>query len=131
MQIASITPALADQISAAEDSLRLAMLASDSGALERLLADELLFTNHLGQVLDKAADLAMHRSGKLVFERVDVSQFRLAGTAALPATSSRLHLAGTYDGAAFSADLRFTRVWRRDGEGRWQLAVAHSSAIVA
>jgi len=41
------------QIIDAEERLRLAMLASDVGTLDELLAPELIFTSHLGEVLRK------------------------------------------------------------------------------
>ena len=56
------------QILEAEERLRLAMLDSDVNALDELLASELIFTNHLGQVLGKQDDLAAHQSGKFKIE---------------------------------------------------------------
>ncbi|MBE9048243.1 nuclear transport factor 2 family protein [Pleurocapsales cyanobacterium LEGE 10410] len=52
------------QIIEAEEQLRLAMLDSDVNVLDELLAPELIFTNHLGQVLGKQDDLTAHQSGK-------------------------------------------------------------------
>ncbi len=124
-----MAPLIAQQVSAAEEQLRLAMLASDTDALARLLAVDLLFTNPLGQLVDKAADLALHRDGTLKLAAVTVSELRLHDAAPLVATSSRLQLHGSYAGSAFAADLRFTRVWRCRADGTWQLSIAHSSAI--
>jgi hypothetical protein len=53
------------QILDAEDRLRAAMLSSDVVALDTLLATDLIFTNHLGQLLGKENDLAAYRSGVL------------------------------------------------------------------
>jgi Domain of unknown function (DUF4440) len=53
------------QIVDAEDQLRIAMLSSDVAALDELLAPELIYTNHLGQLLGKDDDLAAYRSGVL------------------------------------------------------------------
>lgn len=53
------------QILQAEERLRLAMLNSDVNTLNELLAPELIFTNHLGQVLGKQDDLNAHQSGTL------------------------------------------------------------------
>ncbi|CAN7199148.1 nuclear transport factor 2 family protein [Pseudoduganella sp. LjRoot289] len=126
-----MNPEITQQISGVEERLRLAMLASDTEELDQLLADDLLFTNHMGQLWSKAADLAMHRSGALKFRAVDSSEMTLRGSSDVPVTSTRILLDGSYEGAAFVADLRFTRVWRRAGNGAWQLAVAHSSAVLA
>jgi hypothetical protein len=54
-----------EQILEAEELLRVAMLRSGVGALDGLLAPELIFTNHLGQLLGKKDDLATHESGLL------------------------------------------------------------------
>jgi Domain of unknown function (DUF4440) len=51
------------QIVEVEDRLRTAMLSSDVAALNELLAPDLIFTNHLGQLLGKDDDLAAYRSG--------------------------------------------------------------------
>lgn len=48
------------QVLNAEERLRLAMMDSDVAQLTLLLADDLLFTNHLGHLLSKQADLAAH-----------------------------------------------------------------------
>lgn len=53
------------QILEAEERLRLAILSSDVNTLDELLAPELIFTNHLGQVLGKQDDLDAHQSGTL------------------------------------------------------------------
>jgi len=44
------------QITAAEERLRLAMLASNAGALDELISSDLIFTNHMGQILGKQDD---------------------------------------------------------------------------
>ena len=48
---------------ASEEQLRAAQLGADVGALDRLIADELLFTGPDGQLATKAQDLKSHRSG--------------------------------------------------------------------
>ena len=55
--------AVETQIINAEERFRLAMLASDVSTLDELLAPELMFTSHLGEVLGKQDDLAAHKSG--------------------------------------------------------------------
>ena len=56
------------QLIEAEEQLRMAMLNADVNILDKLLADDLVFTNHLGQVLGKQDDLAAHQSGKFKIE---------------------------------------------------------------
>ncbi len=118
------------QILEAEERLGLAMLDSDVKVLDELLAPELIFTNHLGQVLGKQDDLAAHRSGKFKIEVLTPSDrhIQLKGNVAI--VSVKVHLIGSYDGAGFDNDLRFTRVWNLASNQNWQLVAAHSSLVI-
>lgn len=60
------------QVREAEERLRLAMLHSDVSTLDQLLAPDLIYTNHLGQLFTKQDDLATHQSGKLNIEALSV-----------------------------------------------------------
>lgn len=51
------------QISELEERLRRAMFRSEADVLDELIAPDLIFTNHLGQLVTKQEDLALHRSG--------------------------------------------------------------------
>ena len=41
------------------------MSTSDVAMLDRLLSPDLIFTNHLGQVISKSQDIELHKSGLL------------------------------------------------------------------
>jgi hypothetical protein len=62
------------QIVEVEDQLKTAMLSSDVAALDELLAPNLIFTNHLGQLLGKNDDLAAYRSGVLKIAELEPSE---------------------------------------------------------
>ena len=117
------------QIIESEERLRLAMLRSDVNALNELLAPELIFTNHLGQVLTKQDDLVAHQSGTLKVKVLTPSEqhIQLIGDVAL--VSVRAHIVGSYAGATSEADFRFTRVWTLSSNGTWQVVAAHSSVV--
>ena len=66
-----------NQITIAEERLRLAMLSSNVEALEKLISINLMFTNHFGQILGKIEDLALHRSGMLKFHTLEPSEMKL------------------------------------------------------
>lgn len=51
------------EIIEAEENLRTAMLISNLEVLDELLAPDLIFTNHLGQLISKKDDLAGHKTG--------------------------------------------------------------------
>jgi ketosteroid isomerase-like protein len=117
------------QIVDAEERLRTAMLHSDVSALDELLAPELIFTNHLGQLLGKENDLAAYRSGALKVKELKPSeqQVRLHGDVAI--VSVRMQLSGTYDGNPANGDFRFTRLWALSPHKTWHVVAAHAGIV--
>ncbi len=117
------------QIGNAEEQLRQAMLASDVEALDALLADALIFTNHLGQVLGKQDDLAAHRSGIVTIDELTPSEQRIQYHGDVAVVSARVHLVGSYAGTPSKGDFRFTRVWARSDAGAWQVVAGHATVV--
>lgn len=117
------------QIIQAEERLRLAMLRSDVNTLNELLAPELFFTNHLGQVFTKQDDLAAHQSGIIKIEQIAPSeqQIKLINNVAI--VTVKVHLIGSYAGIKSDLDFRFTRVWTLSSSDLWHVIVAHSSIV--
>lgn len=113
-----------------EEQLERAMRASDVQALDELLADDLLFTNHQGMVVTKQEDLDVHRSGLLKLDSIVASdrRIRLLGPVAIVAV--RVQLAGRYANDSFEGAFRYTRVWALQG-ARWRIVAAHASAVAA
>ena len=118
------------QILEAEERLRLAMLDSDVKVLDELLAPELIFTNHLGQVLGKQDDLAAHQSGKFKIETLTSSDLHIQLIGNVAIVTVKVHLIGSYEGNDFDNNLRFTRIWNLSSSGTWQIVAAHSSVVV-
>lgn len=119
----------AADIEDAERRLRAASLAGDIAALDALLADDLVFTNQQGRVLDKHDDLELHRSGALKLVSLSFSDYRFQSLAdGLVLATLRADAQGLGGGQPFEAALRFTRLWRRDS-GSWRIAAAHCSLI--
>uniref|UniRef100_E6QLD5 DUF4440 domain-containing protein n=1 Tax=mine drainage metagenome TaxID=410659 RepID=E6QLD5_9ZZZZ len=117
------------QIVEVEDQLRTAMLCADVAALNQLMAPDLIFTNHLGQLLGKEDDLAAYRSGALKVVSLEPSEQHVRALGDVAVVSVRMQLSGTYEGAPANGDFRFTRVWARSQQERWQIIVAHASLI--
>ena len=118
-------------ISACEERLRQAMISSDVAALEELLSDQLVFTDHQGRRLAKSEDLAAHRSAVLTVESIDRTGdavIRRLGNVATVCVG--VDLAGTYEGRAFFGRFVYSRVWHFEA-GRWQVILAHCSAVPA
>ena len=131
-EIDMIMPAstkIVQQINMAEERLRLAMLASDCQVLDELISPELVFTNHFGQLFQKHDDLELHRSGILKFKTIEPSEMQVKADDGFSVVSVRMKVAGTYSGVEFATDLRYTRIWRVNHKGTWQIVAGHSSIV--
>jgi ketosteroid isomerase-like protein len=117
------------QIRELERRLRDAMRGSDLGELDALLADELIFTDHLGGLWRKADDMAAHRTGAIKVREVNASEERVMVLGGVAIVSVRLAISGTFGGREASGQFRFTRVWAQAGEGRWRVVAAHSTLV--
>jgi ketosteroid isomerase-like protein len=118
-----------EQIIVAEENLRLAMLDSDLKVLDELLAPELIFTDHLGQLVGKQADLEGHKSGVLKLESLAPDDRHILVKNNVAIVSVRMQLSGSYNGTPTSGNFRFTRVWAQSSAGTWQIIAAHSGII--
>ena len=118
------------EIAALEARLRAAQLAGDVGALDALIAEDLLFTGPDGQLGSKAEDLAAHGSGAVrvrLHEPEELRVRRVSGAVAVSALRARLcvDVGGTVVDGAF----RYTRVWAREADGAWRVVGGHVSAV--
>jgi hypothetical protein len=112
-----------------EERLRLAMLASDVSELDALISPDLLFTNHLGTLITKEADLASHRSGDLKLNSLKPSEQHLRIMDKSAVVSVAMHLQGSYLEQAIDLNIRYTRVWAIGSNGQLQIIAGHASAI--
>ena len=119
------------QIAETEEQLRLAMLDSDVEALDELLAPELMFTNHMGQVLGKSDDLDAHRSGLVKIDELVLSDQRILSQENVAVVSTHVHLSGSYAGTQAEGNFRFTRVWAKGSDTVWRVIAGHSTIIAA
>lgn len=117
------------EILEAEQSLKQAILGRDIATLDRLLSDDVIFTNHLGQLISKEQDLDTYRAGNLIVEDFDASDInvRVYGTTAVVTLLVKIRL--KYKMQAIEGAYRYTRVYLNQQE-RWQIVAAHSTAIV-
>lgn len=120
---------LQTQILDVEGQLRTAMLGSDVAALSELLAPNLIFTNHLGELKGKEDDIAAYRTGVLKVMNLETSEQRVMALGDAAVVTVRMQMSGTYAGNPANGDLRFTRVWARSPTGKWQIVAAHSGLI--
>ena len=114
-------------IAALEAELRAAQLTADVAALDRLIADDLLFTGPDGVLATKADDLAAYRDGVMRVTAHEPQAMRVRRVGAdVAVVALRARMTGSYAGTPFAGIARYTRVWARE-DGRWRIVAGHVS----
>lgn len=115
------------ELAAMEAELRAAQLSADVAALDRLIADDLLFTGPDGALATKADDLAAYRDGVMRVTAHEPEALHVRGVGPdVAVVALRARMAGSYAGTPFAGVARYTRVWARDA-GRWRIVAGHVS----
>jgi len=117
------------QIAECEERLKQAMLRSDISALDELLEPDLIFTNHLGQLMTKQDDLEAHESGKLKINEITLSEYKFKIYGSVAVVSVHAHILGSFYGLVSENNFRFTRVWSKTLSKRWRVIMGHSSIV--
>ena len=120
--------ALENEVVAAEERLKLAMISSDTDELNQLLSNDLIFTNHLGQILSKNDDLAAHQKGDFKIKILSLSDQIIKACGDVVIVSVHAKIVGCYKNEATSGDFRFTRVWQKL-DNNWQVIAGHSCTV--
>ena len=113
----------AQQVRRLEQDLIEAFRRNDAASLDRIMADDFVFTDPLGSSITKERWLAELGSGVFAFESVEMEEprVRMAGDAALVTGIVTLQArspAGGYNGRFGVVDVYMKRA------GRWQLALS-------
>jgi ketosteroid isomerase-like protein len=121
-----------DEIVGCEAELRGAQLNADVAALERVIADDLLFTGPDGQLGSKAEDLHLHASRTVRFRSHDPEELRVRRVGRDVAVSAlRARLAVEVGGKLVSGIFRYTRVWARENGGTWRVVGGHVGPVAS
>ena len=102
----------------------------DAAAIERILADDYLYTTDEGEVVNKTEDLAHTRDRKYKIESAETldHKVRVIGNNAAVETGT-FHTKGIgKDGKPFDEMERFTTTWIARN-GQWQIIADHTSGI--
>ncbi|MDQ4121354.1 MAG: Rid family detoxifying hydrolase [Acidobacteriota bacterium] len=105
-----------------------AIVANDANALDKILADDFVYTNPDGEVRDKARQLAFARSGELKFETgtSDDVKIRIYGNTAV--MTGRFTAKGQFKDKSMEINERYTAVWIKQN-GRWRLVAEQGNFI--
>jgi ketosteroid isomerase-like protein len=105
-----------------------ALLRGDAVALDRLYADEFVYTNPDGEIRDKAQQLAFTRLGDLKFESAQSSDVKVRVYGKTAVMTGRFNAKGTFKGKTIDVRERYTAVWVKQN-GRWQLVAEQGNFI--
>lgn len=120
------------EIVALEEALRSAQLSADVSALDRLIADRLLFTGPDGQLGTKAQDRDAHGSGVVRFRAHEPQELHIRRVGLdVAITALRARLVVEVNGAVVQGTYRYTRVWAREGGEPWRVVGGHVSVVPA
>lgn len=84
-----------------ETELAQAMLQNDVAALDRLLSDQVIFTDPQGGVIDKVQDLALHQSGELMVTTYETDDAIIRVYDSTAITNLKVRVVGLFKGESF------------------------------
>ncbi len=120
-----------EHIERLEERLRRAMATSNGIELEQLLADDLVFTNFLGEKMTKAQDLAAHASGYLTMHSISVCERQTIALGDTFVVTCLAQIDASVDGERTCSDFRFIRVWAPKRAGQYQVIAGQATIVQA
>jgi CubicO group peptidase (beta-lactamase class C family) len=117
------------QILRLEEQRRRALLQSNIGALDTLVADDYVETGTTGAVRSKSQNIADLKSGGVKLDYLNFSNLTVRVNADTAVVTGLITRKGNARGKSFSGQTRYTRVYVKRN-GRWQAVAAHSTALL-
>jgi hypothetical protein len=105
-----------------------AMMAKDTIALGRYLAEELVYTHSNATFETRADHLAAIATGRTVYEAIGPLEMAYRWVGGVAIGAGRVQSKGTIGGTPFDVVLRVTTV-HVERNGRWQLAAWQSTRV--
>ncbi len=116
-------------IQALESRLQNAMLNSNVDELNELLADDLIFTNHVGHLMTKWDDLNMHKFGILKIKKIELANLNIKLLNGVALVNTEARISGIFNNQTSENKFRFSRIWSKNPNDMWQVIMAHSTLI--
>jgi ketosteroid isomerase-like protein len=121
-----------DEVLAADSAFFTALVEADGQALDRALADRFVLVGvNDGAVVPREVLVPLVAQGQLRFDAIqaDGSEVLLRRYGSTAIVVGRTKMRGSFDGAPFSAESRYTHVFVEE-QDRWRLASAQGTPIV-
>ena len=81
-----------------EDRLKEAMLQSNISELDKLLAVDLVFTNHLGHIMTKQDDIEAHKTKILKMDEVTLTEQEIKLYEGVAIVTVKAHIKSSFNG---------------------------------
>jgi len=111
-----------------DDERSRAMIAGDTAALERLMADDIVYTHSSGRLDSKKSFIASIASGTVKYRRVNRKEVAVAVREGFAFLTGAVEIDVETGGKQLNLNLRFSNVWERTPKG-WQQIVWQSTPI--
>src|SRR5688572_30327257 len=111
-----------------EDAWISAIKARDAAALDRLLADDIVYTHATGPVDTKSQYIASITSGNQKYASVERNDMNLRVFGDAAVVTANMRMMGATKGKPFDDRVRMIHVWIKQ-KGAWQL-VAHQTTRI-
>jgi ketosteroid isomerase-like protein len=105
-----------------------AWVKGDVAFFDRIMADDYTWTSPWGEVVAKARNLALVKSGEDVITAWVLAEIKVRAYGDAAVVTGRDTIKETYKGEDVSSQNRWTHTWVKRA-GRWQCVAAHSSEI--
>ena len=105
-----------------------AMISADIDALQRMLADDVVYTHTSGTTDTKATFVDSIRTGRLRYESIEPRSVDAHASGAIAVVTGQAAVRVRSNGSPASFDIRFTEVDALRG-GRWQLLAWQSTRV--
>ena len=117
------------EIQECEERLKEAMLQSNVSELHELLADDLIFTNHMGHIITKQDDIESHKYKTLLINELTLTDQNIKVIKNIAIVTVKASIKGSFNGENSENVFRFTRVWNKISNKKWQITACHSSIM--
>jgi ketosteroid isomerase-like protein len=104
-----------------EEQWRVAQIAGDVAAMDRLLSDDYVGISMSGQVNTKAQQLDRLRTRSLAITKIDLSDVKVKLVGSVAIVTSLAAVEGTNEGTSMTGLYRYTRVYQRLPSGVWKI----------
>ncbi len=109
------------QVLRIDDQIRTALLAADTGTLEKFLADDFLGISANGTLSDKQQYVRRIGKHEHQFSRIDITDRKVRVQASSAVVVTTAEVTGKLDSNLVSGTFRYTRVYSRALDGSWKL----------